>query len=75
MSLSEAVGLVFRAAAPGETGSFYYLEMGEPVRIKALAQQLIELSGLQPGEDIEIQYTGLRPGKNWLKNSTVRVKP
>lgn len=63
MSLSEAVGLVFRAAAPGEIGSFYYLEMGEPVQIKALAEQLIELSSLQPGKEIEIQYKGLRPGK------------
>ena len=63
MSLSEAVGLVLQAAALGEPGGLYYLEMGEPVRIKALAQQLIELSGLQPGEEIEIQYTGLRPGE------------
>lgn len=63
MTIPEAVGLVLQTAAIGESGAVYALEMGRPVKIVDLARQLIELSGLKVGEDIEIQFTGLRPGE------------
>lgn len=63
MSGTEAVGLILQAAAIGKGGEVYILEMGEPVKIVTLAETLITLSGLTPGEDIEIVYTGLKPGE------------
>lgn len=63
MSIPEASRLVIQAGAIGQGGEVYLLDMGEPVRIYDLAVQMIELSGLVPGEDIEIEITGLRPGE------------
>ena len=63
MSGTEAVGLILQAAAHGTGGEVYILEMGDPVKIVTLAETLITLSGLTPGEDIEIVYTGLKPGE------------
>jgi FlaA1/EpsC-like NDP-sugar epimerase len=63
MTIPEAVGLVLQCGAQGMGGEIFVLDMGEPVRIVDLARQVIELSGLRPGEDIEIEFTGLRPGE------------
>ena len=63
MSIPEAVRLVMQAGAMATGGDVFVLEMGEPVRIFDLAEQMIRLSGLTPGKDIEINITGLRPGE------------
>ncbi|MCS7237110.1 MAG: polysaccharide biosynthesis protein [Thermoguttaceae bacterium] len=63
MTIPEAAQLVIEAGAIGRSGEILLLEMGEPIRIVDLAEEMIRLSGLRPGEDIEIQFTGLRPGE------------
>jgi FlaA1/EpsC-like NDP-sugar epimerase len=63
MTIPEAVHLVLQAFAMGEGAEVFLLNMGEPVRILDLAKDLIRLSGLEPGQDIEIVFTGLRPGE------------
>ncbi len=63
MTLHEASALILQAATLGQGGEIYVLDMGEPVSIRFLAEQLIRLHGQQPERDIKITYTGLRPGE------------
>lgn len=63
MTIPEACQLIMQAAVMGEGGEIFVLNMGSPVRITYLAEQMIRLSGKVPGKDIEIIYTGLRPGE------------
>lgn len=63
MTIPEACQLILQAAALGDGGEIFALDMGEPVRISYLAEQMIRLAGKQPERDIAIVYTGLRPGE------------
>ena len=63
MTIPEACQLILQAAAIGAQQAVYTLDMGEPVSIRMLAEQMIRLAGKQPGKDIAIEYTGLRPGE------------
>ena len=63
MTIPEAAQLVVQAGAMGEGGEIFVLDMGEPVRILDLAKDMIRLSGLRPMEDIEIAFSGVRPGE------------
>lgn len=63
MTIPEAAKLVIQAGAIGRSGEILLLDMGEPVRILDLAEDMIRLSGLRPGVDIEIVFTGIRPGE------------
>lgn len=63
MTIPEAVQLVIQAAAMGQGGEVFVLDMGEPIKIVDMARDLIRLSGLEPDRDIKIDYTGIRPGE------------
>ncbi len=63
MTIPEASKLVIQAGAYGKGGEVFILDMGEPVKIQDLAEDLIRLAGLEVGRDIEIKYTGMRPGE------------
>ena len=63
MSIQEASQLILQSGAIGNGGEIILLEMGEPIKIDQLARDLIKLSGLEPGKDIPIVYSGLRPGE------------
>lgn len=67
MTIPEASRLVLQASSFGENSEIFVLDMGEPVLIKTLAENLIRLSGLKPYEDIDIKYTGLRPGEKMFE--------
>ncbi|HFQ14399.1 MAG TPA: polysaccharide biosynthesis protein [Gammaproteobacteria bacterium] len=63
MTIPEACQLIMQSAVMGKGGEIFVLDMGEPVKITYLAEQMIRLSGKEPGKDIEIVFTGLRPGE------------
>ena len=71
MTIPEASQLVLQAGAMGEGGEIFILDMGEPIRIADLARDLILLSGLEPDEDIEIRFTGVRPGEKLFEELSV----
>jgi len=68
MTIPEAVQLVIRAGSLGSGGEIFVLEMGDPVSIWGLAETMIELSGLRPGEDIVIEEVGRRPGEKLFED-------
>lgn len=63
MTIPEASQLILQAMVNGRGGEIFVLDMGEPIKISYLAEQMIRLAGKKPGQDIMIQYTGLRPGE------------
>jgi FlaA1/EpsC-like NDP-sugar epimerase len=74
MTIPEASQLVLQAGAMGDGGEIYILDMGEPVRIVDLARDLITLSGLRPDEDIEIHFSGVRPGEKLVEELSTNTE-
>lgn len=78
MTIPEACQLVLQAGTMGQGGEIFVFDMGQPIKIVDLAEKMIRLSGLQPYEDIDIQFTGLRPGEKLyeeLLNDTSQTLP
>jgi FlaA1/EpsC-like NDP-sugar epimerase len=71
MTIPEASQLVLQAGAMGKGGEIFLLDMGEPVKIVQLAMDLITLSGLRPNEDVEIQFSGIRPGEKLFEELSI----
>ena len=67
MTISEACQLILQASVMGNGGEIFLLDMGSPIKISYLAEQMIRLSGKTPEKDIEIRYTGLRPGEKLVE--------
>ena len=80
MTIPEAVSLIVQAGSIGRSGQVFVLDMGEPVSIVELAKNMIQLSGKEPGRDIAIEFTGVRPGEKlheelWGDGETVGETP
>ncbi|MBN1491336.1 MAG: polysaccharide biosynthesis protein, partial [Phycisphaerae bacterium] len=71
MTIPEAAQLVLQAGAMGNGGEIFLLDMGEPVKIVDLAREMITLSGLRPGEDIEVVFSGVRPGEKLFEELSI----
>lgn len=71
MTIPEAAQLVLQAGSMGHGGEIFLLDMGEPVKIVDLARDLITLTGLRPGDDIEIAFTGMRPGEKLFEELSI----
>ena len=73
MTIPEAVSLILQAGVFANEGDIFVLDMGEPVKIKDLAEKMIRLTGLKPHEDIEIKYIGLRPGEKLYEEILIDI--
>ena len=74
MTIPEASQLVMTSGAMAKNGELYVLDMGEPVKIQKLAEEMIRLSGLEPYKDIEIINTGLRPGEKLYEELLIKTE-